>query len=238
MSKLYIVGTPIGNLKDITLRALETLKMVDYIACEDTRVSYKLLQHYNIEKSLLIYNKINEKKSTQNILKILDKGKNVALITDAGMPLLSDPGLVLLNEVKNTNHEIEIIPGVNAAITAFALSGLDDIFCFHGFPEETSGKRYKQLENLDINFAHIFYVSPYKIEVFLKDLNNIYSNEINIFVSKELTKIHEKYFWASPNEALEILKNSTLKGEFTLVLKFKEKPRIKINKYQEFSKIK
>ncbi|WP_406617893.1 16S rRNA (cytidine(1402)-2'-O)-methyltransferase [Mycoplasmopsis lipophila] len=237
MSKLFIVGTPIGNLKDITLRALETLELVDFIACEDTRVTSKLLQHYNIKKSLLIYNKFNEKESTKGIINLLDQNKNIALVSDAGMPLLSDPGFILLKEVKLTDHEIIIIPGVNAAITAFALANFSNTFTFNGFPKETSVQRQKELQKLNDEYAHIFYVAPHKLINFLNDIHLIFQDKADIFLVKELTKIYEMSFIGTPLEILKQLNENNLKGEFTLVLKIKKEEHKKINKYAKFSKI-
>ncbi|MGV2393608.1 UNVERIFIED_CONTAM: 16S rRNA (cytidine(1402)-2'-O)-methyltransferase [Campylobacter lari] len=174
MSKLYIVGTPIGNLKDITLRAIETLQMVDIIACEDTRVTTKLLDHLNIKKRLITYNKINEKVSSEGILNLIsNQNYNVALVSDAGMPLVSDPGFELVKAARQNNIEIELIPGVNAAISAFALSGLSNTFVFHGFPKEKSGQRRKQIEGLNEENAHVFYVAPHKFDLLIKDIQEV-----------------------------------------------------------------
>lgn len=237
MAKLFIVGTPIGNLKDITLRALETLEQVDYIACEDTRVTSKLLNHYNLKKSLLNYNKFNEKESAKGIIKLLDQDKNIALVSDAGMPILSDPGFVLIKEVKQTNHQIVLIPGVNAAISAFALANLSNSFVFHCFPKETQNQRIKQLQELQVEHSHIFYVAPHKLINLLQDIDQIYANNAKIFLAKELTKMFEQTFEGTAQELLNEFKaKESIKGEFTLVLKINQEKHQKINKYQHFSK--
>ena len=137
MAKLYIVGTPIGNLKDITIRAIETLESVDHIACEDTRHSSILLSHYNISKPTFSVQKFNEKKASQKVIGLLKQGKSVAYISDAGMPCVSDPGFILMHEVRNQNYETEVIPGVTALTTAVVGSGMpSEKFAFLGFLPE------------------------------------------------------------------------------------------------------
>ncbi|ENY69606.1 Hypothetical protein, putative tetrapyrrole methylase family protein [Mycoplasmopsis bovigenitalium 51080] len=237
MSKLFIVGTPIGNLNDITFRALETLRNCDLIACEDTRVTKKLLIHFNIQKKLISYSKINEAKSAEYIVNILkSENLNVALVSDAGMPLISDPGFDLIKLARLNDIKIEIIPGVNAAISAFALSGLSSTFVFHGFPKERSGQRKEQLTNLDDKNAHIFYISPHKIDLFLNDIENIWGEKCELFLARELTKIHESQYYGTIFDIKNQLKNDPNKGEFTVVIKIKESQRTKVNKYAKFSK--
>lgn len=232
MPKIYIVGTPIGNLKDITLRALETLKAVDVIACEDTRVSAKLLNHYDIKKRLISYNKINEKASAQGLIDLIEKDDlKMALISDAGMPLVSDPGFELIKQAREKNIELELIPGVNAAISAFAFSGLSNTFIFMTFPKEKSGQRLEQVKSFTSEHAYVFYVAPHKLESFLKDIDSVWGNQAQLFMARELTKIHEEFIYATATELLAKNKTSPFKGEITLVIKLKEIKKEKINKY-------
>ncbi|MBU4689485.1 16S rRNA (cytidine(1402)-2'-O)-methyltransferase [Mycoplasma zalophidermidis] len=239
MSKIYIIGTPIGNLKDITLRALETLKICDAIACEDTRVSGKLLSYYGIDKKLISYSKINEKKTAEYLIEMcLSEEINLGLVSDAGMPMVSDPGFELISLARKNDISIELIPGVNAAISAFALSGLSSTFVFHGFPKEKKGQRQNQLESLSSDFSHIFYVSPHKLNNFLDDLEIIWADKIQIFIARELTKIHETQYFGNIRDIRTQLDNTSQKGEFTIVIKPVESKKIKINKYAEFSKVK
>ncbi len=194
MVKLYIVGTPIGNLKDITLRALEVLGFVDVIACEDTRHSQILLKHYEISKPLFSVQKFNEKKSSQKVISLLKSGKNVAYISDAGMPSVSDPGFVLMQEVMAEKLEVEIIPGVTAITTAIVGSGLKtEKFAFLGFlPEKTSDKKQviQTYENVDATL--IFYSSSHNISDDLEFLFKSLGGR-KVVVANELTKMFEKY---------------------------------------------
>ncbi|MGY5139508.1 16S rRNA (cytidine(1402)-2'-O)-methyltransferase [Mycoplasmopsis gallinarum] len=232
MAKISIIGTPIGNLKDITLRAIETLKNVDLLACEDTRVTAKLLNHIEINKKMVSLNKFNETKiSHQLIDEIISKDLNLGLVSDAGMPLISDPGFTLIKLAKEKNIQIELIPGVNAAISAFVLSALSNQFVFMGFPKEKNNQRLEQIKSLTSNFAYIFYVAPHKLLNLIDDFETVYGEEIQIFLVKELTKLYEKSFEGTPQEIKAMLEQNSLKGEFTLVAKIKEQKRIKINKY-------
>ncbi|WP_029906377.1 16S rRNA (cytidine(1402)-2'-O)-methyltransferase [Mycoplasmopsis opalescens] len=239
MSKIFIVGTPIGNLKDITLRALETLKSVDFIACEDTRTSRKLLKHYDINKPLFAYHKMNEKASATALLdKIKDNEKTLALISDAGMPLISDPGFELIKQAREMNLEVAMIPGVSASITALAWSGLSSTFTFMGFPNEKSSQRQKALLNHNFDDAYIYFVAPHKLINFLKDIAATFNDEATIFLAKELTKMFEKHYYGTASNLIDFFKDQIIKGEFTLVLKRNKLKHEKVNKYAKFSKIK
>ena len=165
---LYFVATPIGNLKDISLRALEVLNFVDIIACEDTRKSLILLNHYNIKKRLISYHKNNEKISAEGILKLLQQGKNIAVISDSGMPVISDPGSVLIDVLKKNNQPYSVIPGANASLSALILSGLNSkSFSFFGFLPEKNKDRIEFLNSIkNYTTTLIFYVSPHNL---LKD---------------------------------------------------------------------
>ncbi|VEU78409.1 16S rRNA (cytidine(1402)-2'-O)-methyltransferase [Mycoplasmopsis columbinasalis] len=238
MSKIYLVGTPIGNLQDITLRALDTLRRVDVIACEDTRQTQKLLQQFELKKKLIAYHKDNEKNSAQGILNlVLNQNLSVALVSDAGMPLISDPGFELIKQAREQNVPVEIIPGVSACVTALALSGFAATFTFWGFPKEKSEARLKQIQALDTQHAHIFYVAPHKLMKFLSELDQVWGAEAEVFLAKELTKVFETHFCgAAKNILLELAQRETIKGEFTLVVKLNVPKRTKVNKYEQFSK--
>ena len=228
MSKLFIIGTPIGNLKDITLRAIETLKKVDIIACEDTRVTKKLLSHYKIEnKKLISYNNNNEKKSSKGLIKLLNENKSVGLVSDAGMPVISDPGFEIIREVIKNNVEFELIPGVSALTHALVLSNMDINFKFLGFLKPKSIQRQNQLKKLEPG-TYLTFVSPHKLEKQLFDMKEIFGDKVNIFLGKEFTKKFEAYYRGTPSEILKKIKDN-VKGEFTMVFNFKKQK--KVNKY-------
>ena len=227
MGTLYVVATPIGNLNDMTKRAIETLKEVDIILCEDTRTSMKLLNNFNIKNKLMSYHKYNEQEQTKNIIKLLKQDKNIAIITDAGTPCISDPGYILVKEARENNIAVIPIGGISALITALSASGIEtDKFTFQGFfPRETKEKT-KLLEELNkTNIkVHIFYESPKRIIKTLEYLkNNLDIEKISIF--KELTKLHEKNYYGTLEEVLNKLQNEekTNQGEYTFIIKTKPK---------------
>lgn len=222
MANLYIVSTPIGNLKDITLRALEVLKEVDLILCEDTRVTKKLLQHYKIEKPLLSYHQHSKLKKLEYILQILREGKNLALVSDAGTPGISDPGGKLIEKVIDfLGDEVKIIPIPGpTAITAIAsISGFPmDEFLFLGFPP-TKKKRKKFFnEVINSNYSIIFFESPYRILRTLKELKEL-NSELKIVVGRELTKKFETIYRGKIGKIIEKLEKEVLKGEFVVIVK-------------------
>ena len=212
---VYFVATPIGNLKDITLRALDVLNEVDVIACEDTRNSLKLLNHYNISKKLIAYHKFNENNSADGIIKLAKEGKNIAIISDAGMPVISDPGQVLINKLIENNIEYTVIPGASASLTALLLSGLESqTFSFVGFLDEQNKKRKQQIEDIkDIKSTLIFYVSPYNVQ---KDIEFLYSQlgDRKACLVNEITKLHEKTIHFSLGQQLEF----EPRGEYVLIV--------------------
>ena len=189
---LYIVGTPIGNLKDISLRALEVLKSVDEIACEDTRHSLALLNAYQIKKSLSSCHKFNEKEAGEKLIEKLKEGKNIALISDAGMPVVSDPGNVLVNMLIENGLEFTVVPGACAFVSALILSGLDSSrFAFLGFMPEKSSQRTEFLERYkDLDMTLIFYSAPHDVK---KDVESIYKvfGDRRAVTVREITKLHE-----------------------------------------------
>lgn len=222
MGNLFIVATPIGNLKDMTSRAIETLKEVDIILCEDTRTSLKLLNHFDIKNKLISYHKFNETKQTEKIIEDLKEGKNIALISDAGTPCVSDPGYILVNEAKKEKIKVIPIGGISASITALSASGLNsDKFVFQGFfPRETKDKNKLIKEIKDSNIkTHILYESPKRIE---KTLGYIYDNlgNISISVYRELTKMHETNYHGNISEVIKQLNEdeNKSKGEYTFII--------------------
>lgn len=231
IGKIYLVPTPIGNLKDITLRALETLEMVDEIAAEDTRQSLKLLNHYNIKKPLFSYHQHNEQgKSDEIITKLLD-GKNIALVTDAGTPGISDPGSVIVRKCIDENISFEVLPGATAITTALIHSGLDTTkFVFLGFiPRETKEKK-KLIEDIkNKKETLIFYESPHRLIESLSYLNNNLGNR-DIAVCRELTKLHEEIYRGKIEDAYNWFNDNRPRGEFVLVISGKTDSEIKAEK--------
>ena len=216
---LYFVPTPIGNLEDITYRAVKVLKDVDLILCEDTRVSGKLLKHFNIETSMLAYHQHNEHKLTDNIVEKLKGGQNLAIITDAGTPGISDPGFLLARACAEHQLEMTCLPGATAFVPALVTSGLpNDKFVFEGFLPPKKG-RQKRLQALKEEYrTMIFYESPYKLIKTLKDFGETFGSDRQISVSREISKLFEEIKHGSVDEVLAYFENKKLKGEFVLVL--------------------
>jgi len=215
---LYIVSTPIGNLADITIRALNVLKKSDVILCEDKRVSKKLLDYYDIKTELFSYHKFNEKESVYKILEIFKNNKIVSLISDAGTPLVSDPGKILINEIEKNNIKIIPIPGVSAVTTAFSLSGYSDDYYFYGFLPKKLGERKKSYEQFSKIDSSIILFLPARNLVSLIQEMQKYLGDRNILIGKELTKIHETIVKGNLNNIIEKIKSLVLKGEITIVL--------------------
>lgn len=218
MAKLYIVSTPIGNLKDITLRALEILKEIDFIACEDTRVTSFLLKNYEIHKELISLNAVNENSKIDYVLTRINKGESCALVSDAGTPGISDPGTRLISAaIKN---EIEVIPapGPSAVITALSISGLpSDSFVFEGFIPQKKGRQKKLKELSEEDRTIIIYESVYRIEKLLNELDE-YMPERLIVICRELTKKFEEMRRGTPAELLRSFNEKINKGEFVVVI--------------------
>lgn len=217
---LYIVPTPIGNLKDITLRCLEVLNGVDGIICEDTRRTSQLLNHYQIKKPLYVLNDYNEAKELLKILAVLNSGQNLALVSDAGTPLISDPGYKLVRECLAQNIPVDSLPGPSSVITALTLSGLPpDKFFFLGYPPEKEGHRKKWMENLrlhlrGVKLTIIMFVAPHKLLKTLESMNQVFG-DIEIVLAHELTKIHQSVENKKISQWLLDLKNP--KGEYILL---------------------
>ncbi len=216
--KLYIIATPIGNLEDITLRALEILKQVDFILCEDTRTTGNLLNHFKIKKELVSFNARMEEKKIKLVLSRIKSGDNTALLTDAGTPAISDPGVRLVNAAHKNAIEVVGIPGANAAILALSIAGLPtDSFVFEGFLPQKKG-RQKLLKKLtDEERTIVLYESTYRIEKLLYELNEFMPNRI-IAIARELTKKFEEIWRGYPNEILDTLAEHNLKGEFVVII--------------------
>lgn len=219
MGILYVVGTPIGNLGDFSPRAVETLEKVDFIAAEDTRVTVKLLNHFGIKKPMVIYQKFNEYEQGDIIVSRLLNGESCAIVTDAGMPCISDPGETLVKLCIKADVKVEVVPGPSAVISALAVSGLSvSRFTFEGF---LSVKRTSRMEHL-MELRHerrtmVFYEAPHKLLSTLKDMNSVFGDR-NIVVVKELTKIHETSWRGSLSEAVKYHTENPPKGEYVLVL--------------------
>ena len=213
---LYIVSTPIGNLDDITLRAIQVLKKSDIILCEDTRRSSKLLNHLKIKKQLISYHKFNEKKQLNNIIEHINKGKILSLISDAGTPLLSDPGRILLNECLIREIKIVPIPGVSSIATAMSVSGFSDKFLFYGFLPKKLNELTKVLDVLSTyEYSQVFFVPALKANFYINEIKKFYSGR-RLMIAKEITKIHEEFIRIDLDN-FKTLKSS-LKGELTFII--------------------
>ena len=219
MAKLYVIPTPIGNLDDITIRAVKTLEFVDIILCEDTRRSQKLLSHLGIKSKLKSHHKFNEHKQVNIIVNKIKSGINIGVISDAGTPGISDPGFLLVRSCLNSNIDIECLPGPTALIPALIISGLPmEKFVFEGFLPSKKGRKTK-LQNLSTETrTMIFFESPHKLTKTLIDFQNTFGSERNISVSREITKMYEHTSRGKINEILEKLQNKKNKGEFVIVV--------------------
>lgn len=216
---LYITSTPIGNLKDITLRAIEVLKEVDLIAAEDTRHTRILTKHYDIDTPLTSYFEHNKFKKSEYLLKVLQEGKSVALVTDAGTPGISDPGYRLIKLAQENNIPMTVVPGACALVAGLSLSGLPtDSFIFEGFLPNKSSARRKNLESLkEEKRTIIFYESPHRITKALKDIEEVLGNPI-VACARELTKKFEELRKGSASELYEHFSQTKPKGEFVLMV--------------------
>lgn len=216
---LYLVGTPIGNLGDFSCRGIEILQMVDFIAAEDTRVTSKLLRHFNIHTPLISYYKHNQQERGKELLSKLLSGKNIALVSDAGMPCISDPGEELVCSCNESDIQVNIIPGPSAVISALCLSGFPAArFCFEGFLSTTRKNRMQRLDEIkEYRETLIFYEAPHKLLKTLEDLYQAFGDR-KIAIVKEITKLHEKVLHTSLVNAKEIFEKEAPKGEYVLVI--------------------
>ena len=228
LNNLYIVSTPIGNLDDITLRAIEVLKESDIIICEDTRRSLKLLNHLKMKKKLISYHLYNEKKQISKIIKYINDGKILSLISDAGTPILSDPGRLLINECIKNKIEVVPVPGVSSITSAMSVSGFRDQFLFYGFLPKTDNELKKVLNSLEnLPYTQVFFVPAIKINFYLKRFKNFFSGR-KIMIGKEITKIHESFFREDVDK-INLFK-TPIRGELTIVISEKVK---KSDKFDE-----
>ena len=221
---LYLVSTPIGNLKDITLRAIDTLKESDYILCEDTRISKNLLSKYHVNSTLISNHKFNEKKNIKKIIEYLKIGKIISLISDAGTPGISDPGSILINECIKNSIDIFPIPGPSAVVTAVSISGFSDKFLFSGFLPEKKQQVLREFKKLsELNNTLVFFISSKKVNKIIPDIKNYFSGRKIVFC-REITKIYEEFLRKDVDE-LEIFEK-TIKGELTVVISEKKQENI------------
>ena len=226
MAKLYIAPTPIGNLDDITLRAVNVLREVDFILAEDTRTTSFLLRHLGIEKKLHSHHKFNEHATVKMVAGSIAAGRNAALVSDAGTPGISDPGFLLVRTCVEAGIEVETLPGATALVPALVQSGFPcDRFCFEGFLPQKKG-RAKQLQSLaDEERTMVFYESPYRVVKCLEQFAEVFGSERRVSVSRELTKKFEQTVRGTVAEVLEHFRTTEPKGEFVIVLAGKPKPK-------------
>ena len=217
---LYIVGTPIGNLNDLTPRIKETFEKVDFIAAEDTRVTLKLLNHLSIKKPMVSYYEHNLKERGQYILNRIVNGESCALCSDAGMPCISDPGEIIVHDAYELNIKVVPIPTATAATTALCVSGLPTgRFCFEGFIPTNKNQRRERLNEIkDETRTMIFYEAPHKLKATLKDFVITFGEERKLTLARELTKLHEDIFVTNIKEAFDYYENNTPRGEYVLIL--------------------
>lgn len=225
MGIFYVIGTPIGNLDDITIRQLDTLKSVDFICAEDTRVTLKLLNRYEIKKQLVSFHEHSTKAEAKRIIDRILNGENCGIVTDAGMPCISDPGEVLVKMCAENNIEVKVVPGASAVVSAVAVSGLDTRrFMFEGFLPVNKKERSERLELLKNETGlMVFYEAPHKLKNTLSCLAEFFGEDRKISLCRELTKIHEEVLRMTLREAVEYYNTTEPRGEFVLVLEGKTK---------------
>ena len=222
-SGLYLVSTPIGNMEDITFRALNVLKKSNIILCEDTRRSGKLLSYFQIKNKLLSYHKFNEKKISSTVIDSIKKDKVVSLISDAGTPTISDPGLILVNKCIDENLSVHPIPGPSAVTSAISVSGFSDQYLFYGFLTKKENELDKVLNNLcNLDYSIVFFIPASKINFYISKFKNFFFDR-KILVAKEMTKIHEDFIRGKVASIKTLSEN--LKGEFTVVISEKNKEK-------------
>ena len=219
MSKLTIVPTPIGNLDDITFRAIKVLKSVDLILAEDTRNSGKLLKYFEINTNMIAYHQHNEHRVVEGITKRIAGGESMALITDAGTPAISDPGFLLVRSCVAANIEVECLPGATAFVPALVNSGLpSDKFFFEGFLPHKKGRQTRFTYLAQLPYTIVFYESPHRLLKTLTQIAEFFGEDKQVSVSRELTKIHEETIRGSALEVIDYYKNNTIKGEIVIIV--------------------
>ena len=239
-SGLYLVSTPIGNLGDITNRALKVLQTSDVILCEDTRRSVKLFSHFKIKGKLLAYHKYNEKKMSNEIISLIKKNKIISLISDAGTPAISDPGVVIINKCIEEGIDIHPVPGASAVTSAISVSGFKDKYLFYGFLPKKKNEIKSIFNNLSkLDLTLVFFIPISKINFYLSDFKR-YFNDRKIVIAKEMTKIHEKFIRGNVfqvNSLVDNFSDQELKGEFTVVLSGKNKQKNITNEINDSIKL-
>jgi 16S rRNA (cytidine1402-2'-O)-methyltransferase len=231
---LYCVATPIGNMGDITLRAIETLKQSDLILCEDTRVSKKILQKFEINKKIISNHKFNENKNLEKVLELLKNRKVISLISDAGTPAVSDPGRILIKECVKNGIDIFPIPGASAVSTAISISGFSDNFYFCGFLPEKQNQVKKLFKDLSLlNGSIVFFISPNKLNKKINEIKEYFLNR-DVLICREITKYHEEYI-RTPIKELSNL-NFSRKGEITVVISEQKKENLSFKELEESDK--
>jgi 16S rRNA (cytidine1402-2'-O)-methyltransferase len=216
---LYLVATPIGNLSDITLRALETLREVDVIACEDTRKTGRLLKHFDVDKPKIAFHEHNERQATNRVMSMIEQGQSVALVTNAGTPGISDPGFTLVRRAIEDHVPVAMIPGPSALVMGLVLSGLPShSFTFRGFPPRKPGPRRRFLQ-VDADSPHtlVFYESPYRLKAFLADAIEVFGDR-PAALANELTKLYEEIQRGTLSELLALFEDEEPRGEYTVVI--------------------
>ncbi len=223
MGKLYIVPTPIGNLEDITLRAIRILGEVDVVLAEDTRTSGFLLKHYNIRNTLQSYHKFNEHKNLTGIINMMENGHTMALISDAGTPSISDPGFLLVRACLEHDIVVECLPGATALIPALVNSGFpSDKFCFEGFLPQKKGRQKRIMELASEERTIVLYESPFRLINLLENISEYFGKDRLISISREISKLHEENLRGKVTDLIQLLKDRTLKGEIVVTIKGKE----------------
>jgi|TARA_B110000467_G_C18293335_1_gene466263 16S rRNA (cytidine1402-2'-O)-methyltransferase len=219
MSSLYIVSTPIGNLNDISKRAIEVLSSVEIICVEDTRVSKKLLNRYKISNKMIVYNNFNESRQCDKILDYLNQGKDVALISDAGTPCISDPGYLLVNSCRKNNIDVFSVPGPSSLIAALSISGLPtDAFYFEGFLPKKKGRKTKFEALILLKHTIIIFESPMRIIKTLEDIKKYFGAERIVSIHREITKMFEESYLGNINQAIDHFSSKKCRGEFVLII--------------------
>ena len=223
MSKLYIVPTPIGNLNDITLRALSVLKEASIILAEDTRTTGNLLKHFSIETKMFSHHLHNEHKTVEQIIERIKGGQTIALVSDAGTPSISDPGFLLVRECIKNNIEVECLPGATAFVPALVSSGLpSERFCFEGFLPQKKGRQSKLLSLKDEERTMIFYESPFRLVKALNEFAEVFGKDRRASISRELTKLYEETKRGTIQELIEYFSLKTVKGEIVIIVEGKK----------------
>lgn len=236
MGKLFVVPTPVGNLEDMTFRAIQVLKEADLILAEDTRTSSVLLKHFDIHNQLLSHHKFNEHQTVERMVQRIQAGENVALISDAGTPAISDPGFLMVRECVRNGIEVTCLPGATAFVPALVSSGLpDERFCFEGFLPQKKGRNTRLQGLVDETRTMIFYESPYRLVKTLTQFAEFFGAERQVSVCREISKVHEESVRGTLAEVIQYFTETEPRGEIVIVLAGKEEVKEKKKKYNKDS---